>query len=118
MIPADIDVWLDTGRIAQEVGVIPVVRTAREMGVDYRIQTVGGRKGGSTRIAQSGAVTSTPAKPAAIEADAHGHAPTERQAPYQHRSAVEGGKPGMLQLRLSYVTEARPQQAPPQTHSP
>lgn len=66
MIPVDIDVWLDTERLARQVKVIPYVRTAEEMKVDYRIELVRGGATGSTRIAQSGAVTSSPAKPAAM----------------------------------------------------
>lgn len=74
MIPVDIDVWLDTERVARQVRVIPYVRTAEEMRVDYRIELVRDGGGGSTRIAQSGAVTSSPAKPAAMgqmSVDAH-----------------------------------------------
>lgn len=74
MIPVDIDVWLDTERVAQQVKVIPYVRTAEEMMVNYRIELVRDGGSGSTRITQSGAVTSSPAKPAAMgqmSVDAH-----------------------------------------------
>lgn len=64
MVPVDIDVWLNAERTAELVKVIPYVRTAEEMKVDYRIELL--RKG--TTIRQSGSVQASATAPAKMGA--------------------------------------------------
>lgn len=63
MIPVDIDVWLETERALEKIKVIPYVRTAEEMRINYHIDLVRSGGGGSTKISQSGAVTASAKSP-------------------------------------------------------
>lgn len=63
MIPVDIDVWLDAERTAEKIKVIPYVRTAEEMKIDYRIDLIRHSGGGQTKISQKGAVTASAKSP-------------------------------------------------------
>ncbi|MFC7514630.1 hypothetical protein ACFQUU_06400 [Herbaspirillum sp. GCM10030257] len=40
MIPVDIDVWLAAERFGEDIKVIPYVRTAEEMSVQYDIKLI------------------------------------------------------------------------------
>lgn len=63
MADADLQVWLDTQPVANQIVMIPYVKSARAMRVQYRLEVVQ-RSGASTsRISQQGQVDAVAAQP-------------------------------------------------------
>ena len=60
---ADIQVWLDTQAIAGQMIVVPYVRSARDMQVNFRMDVIQQGGGGSSRISQQGLTSAIAATP-------------------------------------------------------
>lgn len=63
---ADVQVWLDAQPAANQVVMIPYVKSGKELRIRYRIELVQQQGGSTSRISQQGSLTALAAQPTQI----------------------------------------------------
>lgn len=63
---ADLQVWLDTQSGANQTVMIPYVKSARNIEINYRMELVQQSGAGTSRVSQQGNVTAQAAQPTAV----------------------------------------------------
>lgn len=93
MDAADLHVWLDTQPNAAQTVVIPYVKSARDMRLDYRMSVIQRSKSGSSQVSQGGSVqadANTPTSLSRVAVSAHKDAECKIEL-YLREGAVEIG---------------------------